>query len=213
MENIVVALMSSISTVSVIAIVGYLLRTWIATRLRWSVKHEYDMKMLEVENQKEIRLKGEVVAELLAEWIRKNGNLDYHQLNKLTFQAFLWLPKELAEDLSNCLARKQGAKDVRKILIDIRTHLHGSSDGLQAKDVIVFDEPEMLRNGIKTSLVFSELSKIFGVVGCRIFRLPQACRNCSFVCSLESVVERGINNDHSAKMDVMRELVNENVFG
>ncbi|EPY1013154.1 hypothetical protein ACW9OX_004246 [Vibrio vulnificus] len=78
MENIVVALMSSISTVSVIAIVGYLLRTWIATRLRWSVKHEYDMKMLEVENQKEIRLKGEVVAELLAEWIRKNGNLDYH---------------------------------------------------------------------------------------------------------------------------------------
>ncbi|HHF0487024.1 TPA: hypothetical protein ACPHTX_002373 [Vibrio antiquarius] len=156
MENIVVALMSSISTVSVIAIVGYLLRTWIATRLRWSVKHEYDMKMLEVENQKEIRLKGEVVAELLAEWIRKNGNLDYHQLNKLTFQAFLWLPKELAEDLSNCLARKQGAKDVRKILIDIRTHLHGSSDGLQAKDVIVFDEPEMLGNGIKTSLVFSE---------------------------------------------------------
>ncbi|OCH43732.1 hypothetical protein A6E02_11555 [Aliivibrio fischeri] len=148
--------MSSFSTVSLIACIVFLFRTWISTRLRWSVKHEYDKKMLEVESQKEIRLKGDVVAELLAEWIRKNGNLNYHQLNKLTFQAFLWLPKELAEDLSNCLAHKPGSKDVRKILIDIRSHLHGFNDGLQAKDVIIFDEPEVMGNGLKTSMVFSE---------------------------------------------------------
>ncbi|MGR2893543.1 hypothetical protein ABMX90_22325 [Vibrio vulnificus] len=156
MENIVIALMSSLSTVTVIAIVAYLLRTWIATRLRWSVKHEYDKKMLEVESQKEIRLKGEVVAELLAQWIRKNGNLDYHQLNKLTFQAFLWLPRELAEDLSNSLSHKPGAKDVRQILIDIREHLHGKSDGLKSKDVIVFNEPEVLGSLLNTSAVTSE---------------------------------------------------------
>ncbi|WP_236733520.1 hypothetical protein [Aliivibrio fischeri] len=156
MDNVVVALISSFSTVSLIACIVFLFRTWISTRLRWSVKHEYDKKMLEVESQKEIRLKGDVVAELLAEWIRKNGNLNYHQLNKLTFQAFLWLPKELAEDLSNCLAHKPGSKDVRKILIDIRSHLHGFNDGLQAKDVIIFDEPEVMGNGLKTSMVFSE---------------------------------------------------------
>ncbi|WP_326033523.1 hypothetical protein, partial [Vibrio cholerae] len=156
LEIITVALMSSFSTVSVLAIVAYLLRTWISTRLRWSVKHEYDKKMLEVESQKELRLKGEVVAELLAEWIRKNGNLDYHQLNKLTFQAFLWLPKGLAEDLSNSLSHKPGSKDVREILIDIRTHLHGHNDGLKSKDVIVFNEPDLMGGRLNTSTVTSE---------------------------------------------------------
>ena len=156
MEIITVALITWFSTVSVLAIVAYLLRTWISTRLRWSVKHEYDKKMLEVESQKEIRLKGEVVAELLAEWIRKNRNLDYHQLNKLTFQAFLWLPKELAEDLSNSLSHKPGAKDVREILIDIRTHLNGQNDGLKSKDVIVFNEPDLMGGCLNTSTVTSE---------------------------------------------------------
>ncbi|MGS0498744.1 hypothetical protein ACU8V4_16735 [Pseudoalteromonas mariniglutinosa] len=144
MENVAVALLSSLSTVSITVAVAFLLRSWIATRLRWSVKHEYDKKILEVESQKEMRLKGEVVADLLAEWLKKNGKLDYHQLNKLTFQAFLWLPKELAEDLSNCLSHKPGAKDVRNILIDIRKHLHGRDDGLKSKEVIVFHEPDIM---------------------------------------------------------------------
>jgi hypothetical protein len=147
MENFPIAILSSVSTVSAVAVLAFFFREWIATRLRWSVKHEYDKKMLEVESQKEMRIKGEVVAELLAEWIRKNGQIDYHQLNKLTFQAFLWLPKGLAEDLSNCLSNQTGAKDVRNILIDIRKHLHGSDDGLQSKDIIVFEEPTVMGRG------------------------------------------------------------------
>ncbi|MBU0908744.1 MAG: hypothetical protein KKA54_03535 [Proteobacteria bacterium] len=136
-------MLSSFSTVSIIAVIGFLLRSWIATRLRWSIKHEYDKKMLEVESQKEIRLKGEIVADLLAEWIRKSGNLDYHQLNRLTFQAFLWLPKDLAEELSNSLTQATNSKDVRALLVDIRKYLHGKDDGFKPKDVIVFDEPDI----------------------------------------------------------------------
>ncbi len=84
MEIITAALVGSVSTLGSLAVVAYFLRKWLSTRLRWSVKHEYDKKMLEVKSQKEIRLKGEVVAELLAEWIKNTGKLDYHQLNKLT---------------------------------------------------------------------------------------------------------------------------------
>ncbi|EGQ8088784.1 hypothetical protein MOU99_004267, partial [Vibrio vulnificus] len=105
--------MGSVSTVTLLAIVAYLCRSWLIERLKASIKHEYDLKMLEVESQKEIRLKGEIVAELLAEWIRKGHKLDYHQLNKLSFQAFIWLPKDLAEELSNSLAQKPGSQDVR----------------------------------------------------------------------------------------------------
>lgn len=145
MENLgpfAISIISSISTVGTLGFVGYIFRSWILERLKASIKHEYDLKMLEVESQREIRLKGEIVAELLAEWIKKNGKLDYHQLNRLSFQAYLWLPKELAEDLSNSLAHKQGSKDVRSLLKEIRTYLQGEDDGLASRHVIVFDEPD-----------------------------------------------------------------------
>ncbi|OHU87030.1 hypothetical protein BET10_19540 [Pseudoalteromonas amylolytica] len=118
------------------------MRSWLLARLKASIKHEYDLKKLEVEHQKEIRLKGEIVAELLAEWIRKGGNLDYHQLNKLSFQAFVWLPKELAEELSSSLSHQTGAQDVRALIKNIRTYLQGEDDGFEARDVIVFNEPD-----------------------------------------------------------------------
>jgi uncharacterized protein with von Willebrand factor type A (vWA) domain len=151
----IMGLLGSVSTVAILGFVVYISRSWIIERLKASIKHEYDLKMLEVESQKEIRLKGEIVAELLAEWIRKGGKLDYHQLNKLSFQAFVWLPKELAEELSNSLAHRPGSQDVRTLIKNVRTYLQGEDDGFKAKDVIVFREPE-IHSGLNTSHVTSE---------------------------------------------------------
>lgn len=151
-----ISVISSISTVGVFLLVGYIFRSWIIERLKASIKHEYDLRMLEIESQREVRLKGEIVAELLAEWIKKNGTLDYHQLNRQSFQAYLWLPKELAEDLSNALTNKQGAKDVRSLLKKIRTYLQGEDDGLASRHAIVFDEPDIRGPLISRSQVTSE---------------------------------------------------------
>lgn len=136
-------LVGSVSTVAILGFIVYICRAWLIERLKASIKHEYDLKMLEVESQREIRLKGEIVAELLAEWIRKNGKLDYHQLNKLSFQAFVWLPKDLAEELSNSLSHQPGSQDLRCLIKNIRTYLQGEDDGFKAKDVIVFNEPDI----------------------------------------------------------------------
>ena len=151
-----VSVISSISTVGILGFVGYIFRSWIIERLKASIKHEYDLRMLEIESQREVRLKGEIVAELLAEWIKKNGALDYHQLNRLSFQAYLWLPKELAEDLSNSLAHKQGAKDVRSLLKEIRTYLQGEDDGLASRHAIVFDEPDIRGSSFSNSQITSD---------------------------------------------------------
>ncbi|MBN2869930.1 MAG: hypothetical protein JXK04_03140 [Campylobacterales bacterium] len=139
----VIAIISSVSTISILGVVGYLLRSWIIERLKASIKHEYDLKMLEVERQREIRLKGEIVSDLLAQWIRKNGQLDYHELNRLSFQAFIWLPKTLAEKLSSSLSHQPGAQDLRDLIKEIRTYLQENDDGFKAKDVIVFNEPDV----------------------------------------------------------------------
>gem|GEM_PF-4298482 len=142
-QGFIIAVVTSISTVSGLGAIAYVLRSWLIERLKASIKHEYDLKMLEIERQKEIRLKGEVVAELLAQWIRKNGALDYHELNRLSFQAFIWLPKGLAEELSNSLAHKPGSQDVRELIKNVRTYLQGLDDQFKARDVIVFNEPEI----------------------------------------------------------------------
>lgn len=147
MEQIYIAwiqvLSSSILTVIIFGFVGYVFRSWIIVRLKASIKHEYDLEILEVQRQKEIRLKSEIVSELLAQWIRKNGKLDYHELNKLSFQAFIWLPKDIAEELSSSLAHKSGAQDLRVLIKKIRTYLQGSDDGFKSQDVIVFNEPDI----------------------------------------------------------------------
>ena len=156
MNEIEISLITSISTVSLVGVVLFLSRTWLVERLKASIQHEYDLKKLELERQKEIRLKGEIVAELLAEWIRKGRELDYHQLNKLSFQAYIWLPKNLAEKLSNSLTQQDGSDDVRKLLKEIRAFLHDDDDGLESKHAVVFDEPTLHDHTFKTSHVTSE---------------------------------------------------------
>ncbi|EID4382794.1 hypothetical protein LBY39_004585 [Vibrio parahaemolyticus] len=90
-----------------------------------------------------MRLKGEVVAELLAQWLRAEKDLDYYQLNKLAFQAFIWLPEDLAKDLSESLAHKVGSDDVRALVKKVRSHLQGSVDGFEQHKVIVFQDPNV----------------------------------------------------------------------
>lgn len=150
------SILGSVSTIGIVSGIAYFCRKWLLERVKAAIKHEYDLKILEIESQKEIRLKGEIVSELLAEWIRNEGNLDYNLLNKLSFQAYIWLPKDLAEDLSNALAHKNGCKDVRLLLKDIRTYLQGEDDGLESKHVIVFDEPDIYGPSFSSSQVTSK---------------------------------------------------------
>lgn len=51
MENILVALLSSVSSVGLIAFLTYLCRNWLLERLKASVKHEYDLKLESYKSQ------------------------------------------------------------------------------------------------------------------------------------------------------------------
>ena len=142
LQSFIIAITSSISTVSLIGFIIYLFRSWILERLKASIKYEYDLKLLEVEKQREIRLKSEIVSDLLAQWIKKDS-LDYNELNRLSFQAFLWLPKNLAEKLSDSLSSQPGLQDLRNLIKEIRIYLQEADDGFKAKDIIVFDKPDI----------------------------------------------------------------------
>lgn len=96
------------------------------------------------DEEREIRHRTALIAELLSIWITTDGT-DRQRLNELSFQAFLWLPEDIAKDLSNTLAHKVGAPSVRDLLVRVRKHLIGEHDQLPANDVIVF-----LSNGQST---------------------------------------------------------------
>ena len=147
MDNWLIAIISSVSTVSLIGVLGFLSKSWIQKRIQYSIKHEYDKKLSNIEHERAVQLKAELIADLLSEWISKDT--DYQRLNDLTFKAFLWLPPELANDLSNSLNHQKRAiqnldapDDTRELIVKVRKHLLGQQDTFLSQNVIVFSDPE-----------------------------------------------------------------------
>ncbi|GGA95721.1 hypothetical protein [Agarivorans gilvus] len=158
MEIWLASLISSVSTMALISILVFLSKTWISDRIQYSIKHEYDQKLSQIEHDyaqklsqidheydrklsqiehdRKVRLKAELVAELLSEWINKND--DKQRLNELTFKAFLWLPPEIASELSDTLSNKKDAPNIRIIIDKVRKHFLGENDSLKHQQVIVF---------------------------------------------------------------------------
>lgn len=72
----------------------------------------------------------------MAEWV--SNPCDHNRLNRLSFQAFLWLPRQLAIDLSNTLSHKPGYDNLRTILKKVRMHLLDEGDNFDANYIITF---------------------------------------------------------------------------
>jgi len=110
--------------------VVFLSKTWIEARVTNSIKHEYDQKLEEYRRELDQRQKVELVSDLLAEWIKiPNGEPLPHEvrtvLNRLSFKAILWLPADLAIELSKTMQLKSGSKSIFEIVLLARKVLTG----------------------------------------------------------------------------------------
>lgn len=128
----------------------FLLRTWLTARITNSIKSEYDRQLEVYKRELDRKQKIELVAELLAEWIKHpNGEQipkdQRTKLNKLSFQASLWLPKELAVELNKALQLRPDAKSIFDILLFARSHLLG--DEALTADLVTFWKPELEQKG------------------------------------------------------------------
>ncbi len=118
------------------AIVAFLAKAWIETRLKESIRHEYDQKLEEFKHDLQARhlekQKVELVSELIAEWMANPAgeifSKEYRtRLNRLSFQASVWLPSELAIELSKRLQNKPDAKTSWELILFARRLLTGDS--------------------------------------------------------------------------------------
>lgn len=119
-------------------IVSATLILWFKVRLQYSIKHEYDKNIEKYKNELESRKKAELIAELLSEWLSFPDT--QVKLNKLTFEAFLWLPDDIAKDLSNLLAHTKDAPETRDILLKIRKYLLNNNTSIESKEIIIFTQ-------------------------------------------------------------------------
>lgn len=121
-EILVSSVLASAVTVLLIAYLG---RAWFEARLKASIEHEYKKQFEIFQRKLDQQQKVELVAELLAEMLatpygetvpREQRTL----LNKLSFQASLWLPGELAIELSKRLQNQPDAKTPFELMLIAR---------------------------------------------------------------------------------------------
>ncbi len=145
MEAILV--LTNAITLVIIVLIFFVGKTWLKKTVQSAVKHEYDVMLEEIKNanvkineqdkrQHEIRMKSSLIAELMAEWV--SNPQDMKKLRQLTNEAFLWLPVELANELSKVLSHSDEAVSQREFFSRVRKHLLGRDDNLQADKFITY---------------------------------------------------------------------------
>ncbi|MCX0499724.1 hypothetical protein [Erwinia billingiae] len=123
-------------------------KTWLQSTVQNAVKHEYDVMLEAIKNantitldkqkrQHEIRMKSALIAELMSEWVIMPQ--DRRKLRQLTNEAFLWLPADLATELSKVLAHREDALDYRVFMDKMRKYLLGEDDELESVRFITWN--------------------------------------------------------------------------
>jgi hypothetical protein len=110
---------------------------WLKGRFEATLKHTFDRKLEDLKFEIRQREQAAMMAELLSEWVANNPP-DKKRLNRLTWEASLWLPEDVARDLCATLNHKPGAKSVKELLIEVRKILKGPKDGFTAASIIHF---------------------------------------------------------------------------
>jgi hypothetical protein len=102
-----------------IAVIQRLATMWLKTRLEASIRHEYDVALANLQHQYEHQMelfrfeqrrreRAAMIAELFSEWAAEQP--DFKRLNRLSFEASLWLPAEIVPQLAKRLCNAADAK-------------------------------------------------------------------------------------------------------
>jgi len=75
-----------------------------------------------------------MVASLFAEWMDRPK--EQKELNRLTWEATLWLPDDLAMEVNKRLRNAPDAKDLKEILIEIKGLIHGQKSKMNPMDIV-----------------------------------------------------------------------------
>lgn len=134
LEVIITAILASGATTGLVAALA---KTWFEARVKASIEHEYkkqfELFQRQLNQQQKVELVAELLGELLATPFGETVTREQRtKLNKLSLQASLWLPPELAIELSKRLQNQPDAKSpFQLVLIARRLLIADSSIGTE----------------------------------------------------------------------------------
>lgn len=125
------------------------LAIWIKARLEKSIQHEYDKKLEDYRFSILQREQAAKIATFFARWakysakekaiLNKKEMHDYYEdLTRMSYELSLWIPDEkLVKKIMSRLELKEGAPEVKELLIEIREHILGKkTKTLKAGEII-----------------------------------------------------------------------------
>jgi hypothetical protein len=137
--------------------------------LAWGLR-SYDQLKIKYESDQRRRERAQLVAELLAEW--KSTPVDgdpmhaeqRKRINQLSFEATLWLPEEIAIELSKVLQHDPTALNQLELLLRVRKLLSGPHN-LTVKNITQWARDRELQNrglpdGFKNGQITAILAEI-----------------------------------------------------
>lgn len=139
----------TISLAFLLGVIQFLLAIWINARLEKSIQHEYDKKLEDYRFSILQREQAAKIATFFAKWakysakektiLNKKELHDYYEeLTKMSYELSLWIPDEnLVKKIMSRLELKEGAPQVKELLIEIREHILGKkTKTLKSKEII-----------------------------------------------------------------------------
>jgi hypothetical protein len=133
-------LLLGLSNVALIAITQFLATSWLKGRFESSIRQVYDKRLEDFRLQFKQREQAAVIAELMAEWT--SGHYDPKRLNRLMWEASLWLPAETVTELNKVVRNSPDARPVKQLLVEVRRHIKGKQDGVGPSHIVHFGRPE-----------------------------------------------------------------------
>ena len=113
----------------------FLLKEKFKALIQYSIKYTFDKKLEDYKTKEIKRQKAILIADLLSEWISWPENRK--KLNQLTLEAFIWLPKNMAEKLSQLLSDDKNKPQVREIVAEVRKLLLNDNDEVIDHNIII----------------------------------------------------------------------------
>ena len=129
---------SLFSSAVLAALFWLLLKKWLLIRMEKSIDQEYKKKLEEFKYEFRKREQAAQIAELLSRWLNLKDE-SKRELNRLSFEVFLWLPDEIVLLLSARLKNEPNAPNVQDILLAVRKVIQKSnSPSIRSEHVVFF---------------------------------------------------------------------------
>lgn len=129
----------------VLSLAGWGIKLWLQHTIQESVKHTFAKELeatkaayaRELEQYK-TQLKRHEQSILVATILSRalGGSQATHDLNRELWEAQLWLPAPIAQQLSNVLVENATVAGIKDLLVSVRKLLHGADDVMTAEQFV-----------------------------------------------------------------------------